>query len=246
MVSKRPYCSLGFLESKSFKIMCSNFQPIKRSRTSWVKQIFDCNMPASEWRDEAYPTYRAPFIHLKDGDPKCELAQFGLVPPWAPDKKKFVLKTYNARSETVHEKPSYRSAWKERRFGLVLMDSFYEPNWASGKAIRWRIKRADNQPTVAASIWERTIDRDTGEIILSFSMLTVNADSHDVMQHFHKPQDEKRSIVVLNESEYLPWLYANHEKAQSLLKLTPSEFLTIEPAPVFRHSKVINTDLLQG
>ena len=168
------------------------------------------------------------------------------MPLWAPDKKKFGLKTYNARSETVHEKASYRSAWKERRFGLVLMDSFYEPNWESGKAIRWRIKRRDNQPTVAASIWERTIDRDTGEIILSFSMLTVNADGHEVMQYFHKAQDEKRSIVVLKNSEYLPWLYANHEKAQSLLQLTPSEFLISEPAPLLRHSNFSNTDLFQG
>jgi putative SOS response-associated peptidase YedK len=58
-------------------------------------------------------------------EPKCELAQFGLVPHWAADIKKFGLRTYNARYETVAEKPSYRAAWKERRFGLALMQSFY-------------------------------------------------------------------------------------------------------------------------
>ena len=65
---------------------------------------------------------------------RCTLAQFGLVPQWAEDKKKFGLRTYNARSETVHEKPSYRNAWKGRRFGLVLVNSFYKPNWETGKA----------------------------------------------------------------------------------------------------------------
>ncbi len=36
-----------------------------------------------------------------DGLPKCELAQFDLVPASAPGKKKFGVKTNNARSETV-------------------------------------------------------------------------------------------------------------------------------------------------
>lgn len=211
--------------------MCSNFQTIKINRASWVKQHFECSLPDTTWREEAYPTYPAPFIYLDNGKPKCDLAQFGLVPHWATDKKKFGLRTYNARSETVAEKPSYRSAWKERRFGLAIMESFYEPNWETGKAIRWRINRADSEPVAVASIWERFIDKETGEIIFSFSMLTINADGHPVMKHFHKPEDEKRSIVVLNDCDYLPWLHANHEQAKGLLNLAQSKFLQSEPAP---------------
>ena len=78
--------------------MCSNFQPIKRDRQEWVKQHFACDLPAVDWRPEAYPTYPAPFIYLDEGKTRCELAQFGLVPHWAPDKKKYGLRTYNARS----------------------------------------------------------------------------------------------------------------------------------------------------
>ncbi len=137
----------------------------------------------------------------------------------------------NARSETVHEKPSYRSAWKERRYGLSIMESFYEPNWETGKAIRWRIKRADAKPVAVASIWERVIDKETGEVLLSFSMLTINADDHEVMKHFHKPADEKRSIVVLNESQYLPWLNADQKEAKEMLQLSPDGFLASEEAP---------------
>ena len=170
-------------------------------------------------------------IYIDNGWPKCELAQFGLVPHWATDKKKFGLKTYNARSETVQEKPSYRNAWKERRFGLAIMESFYEPNWETGKAVRWRIKRSDRSPIAVASIWERIIDKDTGEIIFSFSMLTINADGHPIMKHFHKPDDEKRSIVVLNDSNYIPWLHANQVEAKTMLNLAPNGFLLSEPAP---------------
>ena len=211
--------------------MCSNFQPIKKEHANWVKEHFDCYLPATTWREETYPTYPAPFIYLNEGKPNCELAQFGLVPHWAIDKRKYGLSTYNARSETVAEKPTYRSAWKERRYGLAIMESFYEPNWESGKAIRWRIKRADAAPVAVASIWERFTDKETGEIIFSFSMLTINADDHEVMKHFHKPEDEKRSIVILNDFEYLPWLNANQDQARKLLRLATVGFLKSEPAP---------------
>lgn len=211
--------------------MCSNFQPIKKTHNTWVKKHFDCALPDSEWREETYPTYPAPFIYMHEGNLRCELAQFGLVPHWATDKKKFGLRTYNARSETVSEKPSYRAAWKERRFGLIPMESFYEPNWESGKAVLWRIKRADNEPEAAACIWERIIDRETGEIIMSFSMLTINAADHPIMKHFHRPEDEKRSIVILQDSDYKQWLNANHDTARDLLQLAPTGYLNSEPSP---------------
>lgn len=213
--------------------MCSNFEPIKKENNSWVKSHFDCDLPDSPWRAEAYPTYPAPFIYLDNGKPRCELAQFGLVPHWAEDKKKYGLRTYNARSETVHEKPSYRKAWSEKRFGLVIMESFYEPSWETGKAVRWRIKRADTQPVAVASIWERFIDKETGEIIFSFSMLTVNATGHPIMKHFHRPEDEKRSVVVLNEQEYLPWLKADTTHARSMLNVAADGLLISEAAPKF-------------
>ena len=137
----------------------------------------------------------------------------------------------NARSETVAEKPSYRAPWKERRFGLVIIENFYEPNWETGKTIRWRIKRVDKEPVAVASIWERFIDKETGETTFSFSMLTINADGHPVMKHFHKAEDKKRSIVVLKNTDYLPWLHANHDEARSLLNLAANGFLESEPAP---------------
>lgn len=211
--------------------MCSNYQPIKRNRADWVKQTLGCELPAEDWREESYPTYASPFIYSENGEIKCTLAKFGLVPHWATDKKKFGLKTYNARSETVHEKPSFRSAWKERRFGLVLMESFYEPNWETGKAIRWRIERSDGEPCVAASIWERAIDQETGEIILSFSMLTINAEGHEIMKHFHRSEEEKRSIVILEDRDYRAWLHADHTQAKKLLNLASSGFLLSNSAP---------------
>lgn len=213
--------------------MCSNFQAVTKKHGGWVKTHFQCELPLTEWREEIYPTYLSPFIRVVEGQPRCELAQFGLVPAWAADKPKFGLRTYNSRSETSETKPSYRNAWKHCQFGLAIMQSFYEPNYENGggKSVRWRIKRADGLPIAVASIWERFIEYATGEIMFSFSMLTVNATGHPVMQHFHKPGDEKRSIVVLQDNEYGQWLNASHEKARGLLGLASDNFLESEAAP---------------
>lgn len=211
--------------------MCSNFQAITKKYAEWVQRHFQLELPFEVWREEIYPTYVAPYVWLEDGKARCDLAEFGLVPAWAADKPKFGQKTYNARTETVAEKPSYSNAWKRKQFGLALMQGFYEPNYESGKAVRWRIKRTDGDPMAVASIWERFIDRSTGEIRFSFSMLTINADVHSVMKQFHAPGDEKRSIVVMQDDEYLPWLQSNPDTARSLLKLAPHQFLKSEPAP---------------
>lgn len=208
--------------------MCSNFEPVKTQDAGWVKQHFECALPTATWRDETFPTYPAPFIYLDNGTPRCELAQFGLVPEWAQDKKKFGLKTYNARSETVHEKPSYRRAWRERRFGLVLTRRFYEPCYETGRAIRTSIYRRDGEPAAIASIWERIVDKESGEVLMSFSMLTVNADDHPLMKRFHKPDDEKRSVVVIQSHEFKKWLTANHEDAFRLLKAPEEQDFTAD------------------
>lgn len=45
-----------------------------------------------------------------------------------------------------------------------------------------------------ASLWDTWIDPSTGEVVTSFTMLTVNADDHPVMKQFHKAGDEKEHL----------------------------------------------------
>ena len=51
------------------------------------------------------------------------------------------------------------------------------------------------------------------------------------MKHFHRKEGEKRSIVVLNETEYQEWLHAKHDQTRNLLNLSPNGFLETEKAP---------------
>lgn len=216
--------------------MCTNFTPTRNDR--WSRETLGVDVSGLNCPQETYPGYAAPIALLDDqARITCQAARFGLIPHWAKDGQvatQIGRKTYNARTETVAEKPSYRTPWRKRQYAIALLDDFFEPNWETGRAVRWRIQRADGQPMGVASIWDRWTDPGTGELVTSFSMLTVNADGHPVMGQFHRPGDEKRSVVVLEPQQFAAWLHPRHEPVQALLHCPPQGVLVSEPAPTGR------------
>jgi putative SOS response-associated peptidase YedK len=84
--------------------VCTNFTPTKRAQ--WVKDKLGVHLPTG-FPDESYPSFAAPLVvkSHQTGRVACGLARFGLIPSWAKDDK-IGRYTYNARSETVAEKPS--------------------------------------------------------------------------------------------------------------------------------------------
>ena len=208
--------------------MCVNYTPSKRSSLQKIQG----REAGIDYPPEAFPGYPAPILVRSDANAfEARLAIFGLIPAWAKDRS-FARRTYNARTETVAEKPSYRGAWKARRFCLVPMERFYEPCWETGKAVKWSIHRKDQQPFAVAGIWENWTDRETGEIVTSFSMLTINGDGHPVMGRFHRPGDERRSLVVVDSSNWLDWLNATTEDATKLLLPMDPDRFSAEPAAI--------------
>ena len=199
--------------------MCTNFTPTRNN--TWVKTHFGVAIPDADYPIEAYPGYPAPIIVKSHhtGRIASGLARFGLIPAWAKDDK-ISRHTYNARTETVQEKPSYRTAWRLRRLGIALLDNFYEPSYITGKAERWEIKLAAHEPLGIASLWDTWTDPHSGELITSFTMLTINADTHPVMKQFHKPEDEKRTPLVLATNQFNDWLNADPKIVASMLNWT--------------------------
>lgn len=198
--------------------MCTNYTPTRNGQ--WVKKHFGVDLPAADYPVETYPGYVAPIVvkSHQTGRIACGLARFGLIPSWAKDDK-ISRHTYNARSETVSEKPSYRAAWKQRRYGITLLDNFFEPSYATGKAERWKIALTSREPFGIASIWDTWTDPRSGKLITSFSMLTVNADEHPVIKQFHRTEDEKRTPVVLAQSQFNKWLSADVSNAMEMMSL---------------------------
>jgi putative SOS response-associated peptidase YedK len=210
--------------------MCANYTSVTREER--LRAGFAASHPVP-YPEETWPGYPAPFIRQSRDviAPGRELAVglFGLIPHWSKDLT-IGRKTYNARSETVAEKPSFRDAWRLGQRCIIPAESFFEPHWESGRAVRWRIRRKDGAPMGIAGLWSLWAGPDGGEL-LSFTMLTVNATDHAVMRHFHKPEDEKRMVVILPEADYDRWLQAPTAQMRDFLTRYPAEALETEPAP---------------
>jgi len=190
----------------------------------------ECAHAGRTW--EMWPGYLGPFIRRHEfadvedeAVPEREvlLGSFGLIPHWATDTK-IARQTYNARSETVAVKPSYRDAWKKAHHCIIPADAFYEPDWRSGKAIPTRISRADGEPMGIAGLWSWWKSPE-GDVLHSYTILTINADEHPLMKQFHKPTDEKRMVVILPENRYDEWLRATADQSAAFMELYPSEAL---------------------
>ncbi|TFV99475.1 SOS response-associated peptidase [Oxalobacteraceae bacterium OM1] len=213
--------------------MCANYTPSTRGL---LQQHFQVAPPDSDYKPEAYPADMAPFIRRPQadavhGDRAAALGMFGLVPHWAKEPKKLARSTYNARTETVAEKPSFRNAFKRGQFCIIPVVNFYEPSYETGKAVRWEITDADGGPLGIAGLWEFKQEGPNGLPLLSFTMLTINADGHPLMQRFHKPDDEKRMVVLLRPDQYDDWLHCTAEDAPAFFERYPAERLAAHAAP---------------
>jgi len=218
--------------------MCTNFRP-PNSRVVQDMLPGAVQMPGEDWPSETFPGYAAPIVTRGAGGQGampwvCSVARFGLVPRWSRNTQhgnELSRHTYNARSETVADKPSYRGPWRERQYALVPMLNYFEPCWESGRALRWRIAPANGEPFAVAGLHERFTDPGSGETLHSFTLLTVNADHHALMGRMHRPGDEKRMLVIVPPMHHADWLNATPEQAAQLLLHPWDVPLSGEPAP---------------
>lgn len=201
--------------------MCANFKPISKPK---ILQLgLDLQTPNFELGDDIYPSYDSALLFHNPNTANIEWrsVKFGLVPKWAKNLD-ICRYTYNARTETVHVKPSFSHAWQNNQFALIPVEIIYEPRYIDGKAQRWGISRKDGKPFTVAGLFENTtID---GQQVRSMTMLTINADQHPFMSQFHHPNDEKRSIIVIPEQHRKDWLNTNYKNAPDFFLDMSDEF----------------------
>ena len=211
--------------------MCSNYRaPTDLTR---IRLHFGVVMDAVSHAPEVWPQYTGVAIRRADAvehQREGFTGQFGLLPHWAKDPT-LSRRTYNARTETVAEKPSFRDAWRKGQRCIIPADWIYEPCYDTGKAVRWKIARADGAPMGLAGLWSRWWAANGAEV-MTFTMLTIAAQGHPLMQRFHKPDDEKRMVVVLDEADHDRWLDSPLDVASTLLAPFPTGQLVAEAAPL--------------
>lgn len=218
--------------------MSSHYESVQTA--SLYADAFHVEAPSAPVGRQVWPRQPGVFIRTAPAEegadvdkPVRELVagQFGLVPRWvksASDAKLRSTKLVNARSETVTTSNNFRDAWLAGQRCIVPMMAFLEDDWRSGKAVPTRIARVDGKPMGVAGLWERW-EGGEGEVITSYTLLTVNANSHALMHRYQQPGNEKRMVAILNEGAYDAWLSARPEKAREFMRAYPANWLTANP-----------------
>lgn len=123
-----------------------------------------------------------------------KLLQWGLIPSWAKDRK-VGYRMINARVETVAEKSSFKHALRQRRC-LIPMDGYYEWQTNGKHKQPYRIVAKDQALFTCAGLWEEWRDPTSGEIVATYTIITLPANEglapiHDRMPAILSPQQEQ-------------------------------------------------------
>ena len=152
-----------------------------------------------------------------------EMKEWGLIPFWTKDATQandLRVKTLNAVGETAFEKPSFRNSITKNRC-LVIADGFFEWMDFQKKKYPHHIYVNNHQLFCFAGIYSSWTDKETGELINSFSIITT--DANPMMARIHNLK--KRMPVILHPEQYNEWLKKDlsKEQVQSLLQQFPEK-----------------------
>lgn len=206
--------------------MCGRFT----NRYSWreLKELYDLTTPylTSNFppRYNIAPTQKSFVVRLdKEGKRELVEMQWGLVPSWSKDGK-MVGATFNAKSETVAEKPAFRSAFKSRPC-LVVADGFYEwKRFGAKEKQPYLITRADGKPFAFAGLWEWWRAKDAAKDVPgleSFTILTCEPNALCALVHDRMP-------VMLAPENWNAWL-ATPEERKRLMVPFPAIDMAMSP-----------------
>ena len=149
-----------------------------------------------------------------DSRPVLRLMQWGLIPPWSQDRRDGG-RMFNARSETIAEKPAFRTAFACRRC-LVVADGFYEWRRHGRERQPFYFSAVDEKLLALAGVWARW-EYPGGNVVESCSVLTTAANA--LMSPIHH-----RMPVIIPPPGRQRWLTAPAADAADLLPL-------LAPAP---------------
>jgi putative SOS response-associated peptidase YedK len=163
------------------------------------------------------PTTTIDAIVSTEGARTLERMRWGLVPGWWPKPlKELKLATFNARAETVDEKPMFRSAFKRKRC-LIPVSGYYEWQDTPGGKQPWYFTARDGSPALTiAGVWDEWTDKETLKRLKSCAMIITEPNKFVAEVHDRMP-------VLLTEKQFDPWL--SGEVGIEYLKPAPNDFL---------------------
>ncbi|MBO0347627.1 SOS response-associated peptidase [Phormidium pseudopriestleyi FRX01] len=209
--------------------MCGRFSFYQAPET--VAELFQlAGIPQIKPRYNIAPTQSVSTVLQQEEtqERQFQMMRWGLIPFWAKDVK-MGAKLINARSETVSEKPSFRSPFKHRRC-WILADGFYEWETTDSGKQPFYFQLKDGEPFAFAGLWERWQSPE-GESIESCTILTTEA--NELMSRIHV-----RMPVILSPTSRDRWLDSATPPEELHPLLTPYDSQEMIGYPV---SRMVNT-----
>lgn len=161
-------------------------------------------------------------VVLKDGRRALETFRWGLVPHWAKEPS-IGYKMINARGETVHQKPGFRSAFKARRC-LIVASGFYEWKKEGRIKIPHYIRLAGRSSFAFAGIHESWISKE-GTELRTCAIITTGP--NDLLRTIHD-----RMPVILSPASERDWLDPAFPAEDARALLAPYPAAEMEAYPV--------------
>lgn len=138
----------------------------------------------------------------------CRLRKWSLLPRWAKAPK-LSFATFNARAETIAEKPTFRDAWRQSQRCIIPASAYFEWPVFDGKKQCHRLSREDGDAILFGGLWE-TWQR--AELTLeTFTIMTTAAATDIDWIHARIP--------LLIDAEHIDqWLTGSPDEAGYLLR----------------------------
>lgn len=158
---------------------------------------------------EIMPSQPALVLLEQNNQRKFNYFHWGLIPSWAKEQK-IGYKMFNARGETLTEKPSFRGPFKNSRC-LVISDGFYEWKKEGSRKQPHYIRLKSKQAFGFAGLWSHWISPDGSEIP---SCTIITTEPNELMKSIHH-----RMPVILDEKDHAEWLDPNNYDTRQLTQL---------------------------
>ena len=188
--------------------MCGRFT--QRTDSKELARAFGvAAAPEAEPRYNITPFQEVLGVYESPEGREMRFFKWGLVPRWAKDAS-VGARLFNARSETVAEKPSFREAFRKRRC-IIPADGFYEWRKEGGRKQPFYFRMKDDSPFGFAGLWERW-EGEAGAPVNSCTILTTEA--NEVLRPVHD-----RMPVIIHPEEYSLWLGAEAREGDLLREM---------------------------
>lgn len=183
--------------------MCYHFKQTKTQGE--LEERFQAEFkPGVNYNPTVYNAFTHPHCAVITNNKPRELLLFswGLIPHWAKDSS-IAKYTLNARRETLHEKPSFKSSIKNRC--IIPANGFYEWKHLDAKGNnkrKYELSINEGELFAFAGLWSENVNRETGEIQQTFTIITTAA--NELMSKIHNTK--KRTPIILSPGTEQDWL----------------------------------------